>query len=145
MEQNRRCDICNIEISKTNWSKHIKTDAVQAVNERTDRVQIKHCRICNIVVPENEWTNHLKSPSHKRSTKLIKDKLKEKVRSFNIRRQRNYGFIQRKRNFQNIDFETNDYIVKKSEKALEGCFLTIRITQSMRLVQFRFLWKNYKN
>ncbi len=115
MEQNRRCDICNVEISETNWSKHIKTkkhlDAVQAVNKRTDRVQIKHCGICNVVVPENEWTNHLKSPSHKRSTKLIKDKLKEKVRSFNIRRQRNYGFIRRKRNFQNIDFETNDYTV----------------------------------
>ncbi len=43
MEQNRRCDICNVEISKTNWSKHVKTkkhlDAVQTrgkVNERSD-------------------------------------------------------------------------------------------------------------
>ena len=57
----------------------------------------------------------------KRTLKLIKNKLKEKVRSFNIRRQR-------KRNFQDIDFETNDYIVKKSEEALEKCFLTLRIT-----------------
>jgi hypothetical protein len=129
MEQNRRCDICNVEIFKTNWSKHVKTkkhlDAVQTrreVNERSDNeIQIKLCGICNIDVPENEWIKHLKSHSHKGNTKLIKNKLKEKVRSFNIRRQR-------KRNFQNIDFETNDYIVKKSEEALEGCFSTLRIT-----------------
>jgi hypothetical protein len=43
MEKNKRCDICNVEISKTNWSKHVKTkkhlDAVQArreMNERSD-------------------------------------------------------------------------------------------------------------
>jgi hypothetical protein len=83
MEKNRRCDICNVEISKTNWGKHIKTkkhfDVVQArreVNERSaEGVQIKRCGICNVDVPENERTKHLKSPSHKRSTKLIKDKL----------------------------------------------------------------------
>jgi hypothetical protein len=129
MDEKRRCDTCNVEISKTNWSKQTKTkkhlEAVQKqreVNERSDEgVQINRCEICNLDVPENERSGHLKSPSHKRSTKLIKDKLKEKVRSFNVRRQR-------KRNFQDIDFETNDYIVKKSEEALEGCFLTLRIT-----------------
>jgi len=25
MENNKRCDICNLEISKSNWSKHLKT------------------------------------------------------------------------------------------------------------------------
>jgi hypothetical protein len=142
MVDKRRCDICNVEVSKTNWSKHIKTkkhlEAVKAeqsslgirdsarrevnvVNERSDGVQIKHCGICNVVVPENEWSEHLKSLSHKKNTKLIKDELKEKVRSFNIRRLS-------VRNFQDIDFETNDYIAKKSEEALEGCFLTLSIT-----------------
>ncbi len=90
MEQNRRCDICNVKIFKTDWSKHVKTkkhsDAVQArreVNERSDEgVQIKHCGICNVDILENEWIKHLKSLSHKRNTKLIKDKLKQKVRSY---------------------------------------------------------------
>jgi hypothetical protein len=110
------------------WGKHIKTkkhlNAVQAKQREVisdEGLPIKHCGICNIDVPENEWINHLKSPSHKRNTKLIKNILKEKVGLFNIRRQR-------KRNFQDIDFETNDYIVKKSEEALEKCFLTLRIT-----------------
>jgi hypothetical protein len=155
---NKRCDICNKEISKSNWSKHIKTKKhlrleqepreinevvpikrcdicnvdvwgnhikttkhLNAVQARRERVQINHCGICNVDVLENEWNNHLKSPSHKRNTKLIKNKLKEKVRSIKIRRLR-------KRNFDDIDFETDDYIVKKSEEALEKCFLTIRIT-----------------
>ncbi len=83
-------------------------------------LQKKRCGICN-VVPDNDWIKHLKSSSHKSNTKLIKDKLIQKVRSINIRRQRRI-------NFQNIDFETNDFIVKKSEEALEGCFLTLRIT-----------------
>jgi hypothetical protein len=91
------------------------SDEVQA-----EQVLIKHCGICNVDVPENDWTNHLKSSSHKKNTKLINDKLKEKVRSFNTRRLR-------KRNFEDIDLETNDYIIKKSEEALEGCFFTLRI------------------
>ncbi len=70
---------------------------------------------------ENEWSEHLKSLSHKNKTKLIKDKLKGKLESFNIRKQR-------LRHFNDLDFETDDYIVKKSEEALEKCFLTLRIT-----------------
>jgi hypothetical protein len=128
MEQNRRCDICNIEISKTNWSKHIKTkkhlDAVQArreVNERSDEeIQIKRCGICNIDVQENVWIKHLKSLAHKKNTKLLQNKFKKKIKSFNI-------IKQRRRDFNDVDFETDDYIVKKSEEALEGCFLTLRI------------------
>jgi glucose-6-phosphate isomerase len=65
--------------------------------------------------------DHLKSNIHKNNTKLLQNKLKQKVKSFNIRRQR-------KRHFDDIDFETDDYIVKKSEEALEKCFLTLRIT-----------------
>jgi hypothetical protein len=113
------------------------------VNERSDEeVQIKRCGICNVDVPENKWSNnehkrsawikHLKSPSHKRHTKLIKDKLK--VRSFNIERLR-------KRKFQNIDFETGDYIVKKSEEALQGCFLTLRITPKYEISSVQILTK----
>jgi hypothetical protein len=90
-------------------------------NERFDEgVQIKRCGICNVAVPENDWIKHIKSPTFKRNTNLIKGKLIQKARSFNIRRIR--------RTFQNIDFETNDYIVYKTEEALEACFLTLRIT-----------------
>jgi hypothetical protein len=78
-----------------------------------------HCGICNLDVLENVWIKHLKSSSHKRNTKLIKNQLKEKVRSFNIRRQR-------KRNFQDIDFGTNDYIVKKIRRCVRKVFLNIK-------------------
>ena len=37
MVEKRRCDLCNVEISKTNWSKHTRTtkhlEAVQARRE----------------------------------------------------------------------------------------------------------------
>jgi hypothetical protein len=61
-----RCDICNVEISKTNWSKHIKTkkhlerirdrEVNEETNEkvRAEQVLIKHCGICNVV---NQRTN----------------------------------------------------------------------------------------
>jgi len=112
MEEKRRCNNCNVQISKTNWSKHVKTKKhLAGISDSTQRegLQIKRCGICNVDVLENAWIKHLKSHSHKRNTKLIKNKLKEKVRSFNIRRQR-------KRNFEDIDFETNDYIVKNQKK-----------------------------
>ena len=63
---------------------------------------------------------YIKSRYHKRKTRILGKfviklkKLKRKPR--------------RRRNFQDIDFETNDYAVKKSEEALNGCFLTLRIT-----------------
>ncbi len=178
MERNnsKRCHLCNVEISKSNWSKHIKTKkhldnirrnespgdekhcricnvliredewnnhiksrfhkknrklfrknlkkkAKPIINRlrRNIRVEEKHCRICNVLIREDEWNDHLKSITHKNKTKLLQNKLKEKVKSFNIRKQR-------LRHFNDLDFETDDYIVKKSEEALEGCFLTLRIT-----------------
>jgi hypothetical protein len=64
MDGKKRCDICNLEVSKTNWSKHIKTkkllDAVQEQRKvisdevQAEQVQIKHCGICNVDVPEND-------------------------------------------------------------------------------------------
>ncbi len=44
------------------------------------------------MVAENEWSEHLKSTSHKNNIKLIKDKIKQKVRSFNVIRQRRRNF-----------------------------------------------------
>lgn len=39
-----------------------------------------------------------------------------------------YKIKTNRRNFIINDFENDDYIVKKSEEALEGCFLTLRVT-----------------
>ena len=158
MERNNkiRFGICSKEISKINWSKHIKT---KKQKQNNDNIR-KHFGICNISVLENEFYHHIKSNLHKSNTKLIKDeinniqkycgnckilvfkkqqnnhlksithknktkllqnKLKEKVKSFNIRKQR-LG------HFNDLDFETDDHILNKSEEALEGCFLTLRIT-----------------
>jgi len=65
------------------WGKHIKTKKhLNAVQARRQVVQKNHCSFCNIDVPEDDWANHLKSPSHKKNTKLIKNKLKEKVVAF---------------------------------------------------------------
>jgi hypothetical protein len=135
MENKKHCNICNKDVSSTKWSKHLKTKRhldveqvqrevipdVNVGNERSDKeVQIKYCGLCNIDVKENDWIKHLKSKSHKSSTNLIKDKLIQKIRSFNIKRPR-------KRTFQYIEFEIKDYFVIKSEEALDGYFLTLRI------------------
>jgi hypothetical protein len=136
MENKKHCNICNKDVSSTNWTKHLKTkrhlDAnqvqrevipdVNVMNERSDEgVQIKHCGLCNIDVKESDWIKHLKSKSHKSNTNLIKGQIMQKVGSFYIKKSK-------KRTFQNIEFETKDYFVKKSEEALDGCFLTLRIT-----------------
>ncbi len=59
--------------------------------------------------------NHLLT----RETQLFRRKPKEKVRTFDlskITRQSNSIRITNRRKFQNIDFETNDYIVYKTEE-----------------------------
>ena len=86
MERNIiRCNICNKEISKSNWSKHIKTkkhlDNIQLQRNNSEtyetesRIQ-KHCGICNILVFENEWNQHVKSDNHRKNTKLLQKKTK---------------------------------------------------------------------
>ena len=51
MESNKiiKCYICNLEISKTNWSKHIKTKKhLNNISKPHDDDIKKHCGICNI-------------------------------------------------------------------------------------------------
>jgi phage FluMu protein Com len=147
MERNIiRCNICNKEISKSNWSKHIKTKKhldnirLQTNNQneiQRNNTQIK-CGICNILIYENEFNEHLKSDNHKNNSKLLQNKLKVKIKSLNIIRQR-------KRHFNDLDFETDGYIVKKSEEALERCFLTLRITPKNEINLINVLIEEFLN
>ena len=118
MVEKKQCTICNIDVSKSNWSKHLKSKkhtnaAAAAIVVHT---KLKRCVFCNIEIPENDWNDHLKLPSHKKNLGLFK----KQIVCSNVKRKR-------KRHFEDIEFETNDYIVKKSEEALEKCFLTVRI------------------
>jgi hypothetical protein len=123
MERNnkKRCEICNKEISKTNWSRHIKTNKhLEGIreneqsesNERSEfeRSEIKHCVVCDIDILNNDWNEHLKSLSHKNNTRSIKKLIRNKVKSFSIIRHR-------RRNFLDFDFETDDYIIKKIRRS----------------------------
>jgi hypothetical protein len=121
MVEKKRCDVCNINISSSNWSKHIKSrkhkDSQRLPNLVPHRQeQLNHCWICNVNVPTEEWYNHTKSSSHKKNTKTLLSKIKEKIHK-----------KANKRDFRIVGFETNDYLVRKSEEALEGCFLTLRV------------------
>jgi hypothetical protein len=126
MAEKKRCDVCNIEVSSSNWSKHIKSRKhlsfinVESQENYNSNKKIT-CRYCNETIPENKWLEHLKSESHKKKTKLFRENLKRKHKSIKI-------INKRKRHFNDLDFETDDYIVMKSEEALEKCFLTLQVT-----------------
>src|SRR6185436_15400601 len=109
----KRCLICNFYISKTNWSKHIKS---KKHLEKEKKLKEKYCFYCDIVIQDDKLFNHLRSSAHKEKVK----RLKKHINAFNIRKQQ-------KRHIDDIKFETDDYIVKKSEEALEKCFLTLRV------------------
>ena len=114
-----KCHLCNVEITKSNWSKHIKT--IKRLNNRsTEQSEEKHCIICNVLIREDDWNNHIKSRFHKKNRKLFRKNLKKKAKPIINR-------LRRKRHFNELDFETNDYIVLKSEEALEKYFLCFLI------------------
>ncbi len=75
-----RCEICNKEISKSNWSKHIKTkkhlDNIRRSESPGDE---KHCRICNVLIREDEWNNHIKSRFHKKIENCLEKIIKRKL------------------------------------------------------------------
>ncbi len=112
MEKKKQCDVCEIEVSLSNWSRHLKSKRHQYLL-KLQADQDLHCWICNVDVEQSTWLDHLKSSSHKRNTKTFKNDLPKKTN---------------KRKFGTHDFETDHYIVKKSEEALEGCFLTLQVT-----------------
>lgn len=90
------------------------------MSENTIAPYCRYCNICDEDVPKNSWDEHLSSTSHKENANLFKKKIKEKYKSIKIK-------AAKKRNFEDIDFETDDYLVEKSEEALQKCFLTLRI------------------
>ncbi len=114
MERNnkKRCEICNKEISKTNWSKHIKSRKhLSLISEESQEnynpnsfapsviLSQNTCRYCgNETIPENNWNEHLKSDSHKNNTKSFRENLKRKYKSIKI-------ISKRKRRFKDLDFE----------------------------------------
>ena len=74
MKNKMYCNICNKDVSSTNWSKHLKTKIHMNL-----LVPQKTCIICNVAVPEPEWIKHLKSSTHKNNTQLFLQKLKDKL------------------------------------------------------------------
>ena len=116
MTNKKRCNVCIKEISSSNWSKHIKSKIHQDCQQREplehQQRQTVHCWIFNVEIDQNTWLDHLKSSSHKKFTKIFKSNLPK---------------MTNKRKFESYNFETDDYLVKKSEEALEGCFLTLKV------------------
>jgi hypothetical protein len=118
MVEKKRCNVCNIDISSSNWSiiqKHQDSQRLPNLVPQRPQEPLNRCWICNVNVPTEEWYNHATSSSHKKNTKIFLSKLKEKIpKKCN------------KRDFQIVDFETDDYLVRKSEEALERCFFNIK-------------------
>ena len=114
MVEKKQCNICNKEVSASNWSKHLNSKRHQDLLRPQGRQDLPvHCWICDVDVDRSAWLEHLGSSSHKRNTKIFKSNLPK---------------ITNKRKFETYGFETDDYIVTKSEEALEGCFLTLQVT-----------------
>jgi DNA-directed RNA polymerase subunit N (RpoN/RPB10) len=92
-----RCHLCEVDISKTNWSKHIKTQkhlfrvsslcsdtfadtsyvTENRENIETYEIETKFCSFCNETISK-DWIAHLKSIKHKKNKKLFTDEIKAK-------------------------------------------------------------------
>jgi hypothetical protein len=93
MENKKHCNICNKDVSSTNWSKHLKTKIHMNL-----LIPQKNWNICNVVVPEPVWISHLKPSRHKNNAQLFLQKLKEKLLA-----------KANKRKFQKIELENDKY------------------------------------
>src|SRR6266487_6554209 len=109
MEKKTRCNICEVDVSTHNWSRHLKSKKHQALVKES-----KHCFMCNTIVPSRLWDEHLKSESHKENVKAFRPNLSRKKLGAN------------KRKFA-YNFETEDYLIETTDEALEGCFITLRV------------------
>jgi hypothetical protein len=96
-----KCHLCNVEITKSNWSKHIKT--IKHLNNirSTEQSEEKQCIICNVLIREDEWNNHIKSRFHKKNRKLFRKNLKKKAKPIinRLRKNISVGFEESERAF----------------------------------------------
>jgi hypothetical protein len=87
-QNKRRCTKCNAEITKTNWSRHLKTkkhlenDPDQTIRPgqyRTSNMPTKQCEACNAEITKTNWSRHLKTKTHLENdpNQAIKPKLRQ--------------------------------------------------------------------
>jgi len=78
------------------------------------------CSICNINILKKNYSRHLRSLQHLKNLQESHIQVVPTIPTEPPIKKTN------KRIFED-SFENNDYIIKKSEEALEGCFLTFRV------------------
>jgi len=100
------CSICNTNILKKNYSRHLRSPKHLKNLENTQEPHVP----VEISIP-TEQTIQSSIPTES----TIQPSISLKIKKTN------------KRNFINYNFENDDYIISESEEALEGCFLTLRI------------------
>jgi hypothetical protein len=117
------CSICNINILKKNYSRHLKSPK-HLENSQEPHVQ---------VVPTISTEPTIQSNISTETIDPIESSISVRTRKTN------------KRNFINYNFENDDYIVRESEEALEGCFLTLRIELKKDINNIEILTKELPN
>jgi predicted nucleic acid-binding Zn ribbon protein len=121
-----KCHLCSVEISKSNWSKHIKT--IKHLNN-IRRNNEKHCIICNVLIREDEWNNHIKSRFHKKNRKLFRKNLKKKAKPI----------INRLRKNISVGFEESERALASNErKHCRICNVLIREDKWNNHIKSRF-------
>lgn len=120
-EDFRSCPLCDKEILKKDFEKHMQTKHSNDNLEYSIRnlyENYRSCPFCNKEVLKTDFEKHMQikhnTDYYLNANNRLPFKSKKDKKS-------------NKRNFD-INFETKDYIVFKSEEALEKCFVTLRIS-----------------
>jgi hypothetical protein len=120
---------------------------------------MEHCNICNINILKKNFKRHELSQKHsdnKNKRKRKFEQLKREVLSEFDTLERNHedispqeikkelkkvftNIITNKRKFETTYFENDEYKVIKSEEALEGCFLALRIEPKINIDNIEIL------
>ena len=79
MSSTKHCDLCNKDIAKSHWSRHIKIKA--HIGDTSNSPTVHHCNICNLDFRDaNSIYQHRQTQTHslKQALKVLMDKEAEK-------------------------------------------------------------------
>jgi hypothetical protein len=147
-ENKRRCTKCNVELSKSNWSAHLKTkkhfknDPEQTIKpgrHRTSNIPTKRCPACDVEIIN--WSRHLKTK------KYLENDLDQTVRS--RRRNPTKIFTNPRKAHRVFNFSKNLFeaphvrtVVRTKETAYRNRIQTLEIENSKNFLDARQFLSN---
>ncbi len=76
--EKKRCNICGVDVSGNNWSRHVRSKKHTVCSAPSAPEQfLRYCNVCDSDIVDTEWLLHTKTSGHKKNAELFLQKIQK--------------------------------------------------------------------